>query len=82
MFEICNKEKGETDVKTLKDADGYFFTGISGTNEVGFSKNGVCFRIDESGEVVPIAYGDEANVILRNVVAVRRGQKIILVAGD
>lgn len=62
--------------KKLISADNYFLFPCGGVQAVGVSKNGVCYRLSDSGELIPIAYGDEVASLYGEVIAVRRGQTV------
>ena len=62
--------------KRISSADNYFIFPYSDGHAVGVSKNGVCYRVDESGELIPVISGDEFAVLFDGSKAVRRGQTI------
>ena len=66
-------------LKRLAVADNYFIFPFSDGHSVGVSKNGICYRIDESGELIPTVCGDELTVLHNGKTAVRKAQKISII---
>ncbi len=66
-------------IKRLAVADNYFIFPYSGGHAVGVSKNGVCCRIDESGELIPTVCGDQFTILHNGKIAVRKAQKISII---
>lgn len=66
-------------VKRLVGADEYFIFPYSTGHAAGVSKNGICYRVDESGELIPIVCGDEFTILHNGKKAVRKAQKISII---
>ena len=62
--------------KRLAAADNYFIFPRSDGHAVGISKNGVCYRVDDNGEVLPVVFGDEFTLLYDATKVVRRGGRI------
>ena len=63
-------------VRKLPTADDYFMFSSGGQTVVGLTKNGICYRMDEGGALVPVIYGDEYAPVCSGRVAVRKGRSV------
>ena len=66
-------------IKDLPSADDYFIFPHGEGHAIGFSKNGICYRLSESGEQIPVIYGDEFTAVYGEKRAVRNRQTIQII---
>jgi|GEM_PF-4602808 len=65
--------------KTLSSANNYFIVKHGSGHAAGLSKNGICYRVGDDGEIVPVVYGDEYALLFDGRTAVRSGQTLIII---
>ncbi|MBO4572897.1 MAG: hypothetical protein J5762_03945 [Clostridia bacterium] len=58
--------------KSLPAADSYFMFLSGGTEYVGLSKNGVCYKVDTDGQMIPLRFCDELIPLYQGAVASRK----------